>query len=235
MSNRLSSPIAIGSILAVVAVAAVLGVTFARSGGLAARSRELPGDAHVMIAVVVPNVRGVAAPVAITLYAAFPSSADSESVDPATRATVSGTSAGTLRAVYPFGGGAALAAGVAQASAIPAPYWVVVDESDLQRLAPNATIRLHLDQPIDVFDGVRFSSFPSGTVDVPARQVPALMAGVERLSVSEAKLVRAEVASDVLQLVVAQAADTSGLTSDLTPAQLSAWLARMRAYAPASR
>ena len=235
MTREGRSPAVVGAVLAVVAVATFVAVFVVRSGGLATRSKEVTADARVMLAVVVPDMRGVATPVAITLYPAFPDGPSGELVDPATRVTVSGTSANTLRAAYPYGGGAVLAAGIAQARAVPAPYWVVVDQGAQQRAAAGSRIRVRLGHPIDVFDGTRLSSFPSGTVDVAASQLAPLMAGARLLSGAEGTSVRADVAAAVVRMLVARGADTSGVATDLSPQQLSAWLARMRPYVPAAR
>jgi hypothetical protein len=209
----------------------MVAVSSARNGGLAGRSEELPADARVMLVVVAPDLRGIATPVAVTLYPAFPSGPASEPVNPETSVTVSGTSANTLRAAYPFGGGAALSTGIGQARGIPAPYWIVVDDAALQRLATGASIPVQLDKPIDVFDGKRLSSFPSGTVDAAVWEIGPLMAGVARLSPQQAAPVRTGLAAGVLRLAVAEGADTSGVATDMTPAQLSEWLTRMRPYA----
>ena len=73
MTRKGVSPALVGVLLAVVAVGVVAGLLFARGGGSAAGRSELPADAQVMLAVVVPDVRGVATPVVISLYPAFPS------------------------------------------------------------------------------------------------------------------------------------------------------------------
>lgn len=228
-------PFAIGALTALVVVVVIVAAIVVGGGGPSRRSKELPTDARVMVVVVVPDLHGVATPVAITLYPAFPSAAESEAVDPETPVTVSGTSANTLRAAYPFGGGATLSAGIAQARGIAEPYWVVIDQAGLQQLASGTTIRIHLDHPVDVFDGTRLSSFPSGTVEATPLQVAPLMAGVARLNSAEAASVRGELGAEVLRLAVANPADVSAVTTSLTPMQLSAWLERMRAYSLAGR
>ena len=147
--------------------------------------------------------------------------------------TVSGTSANTLRAAYPYGGGQALAAGIAQARAVAEPHWVVVDGATLERLGAGTTLAVHLYRPVEVFDGTRLSSFPSGTVEVEASQVGPLMAGVARWRGVEPESVRRELAADTLSLLAAHTTNTTGVVTDLTTEQLSGWLARMRPFVSA--
>lgn len=94
-------------------------------------------------------------------------------VEPETSATVPGTSYGTVRDAYPFGGAAAVARAVAGGSDVA---WVDVPQKAWEELISGAGgARVRITQTMDVFDGSDLYTFREGTMTVAGDEIRALM------------------------------------------------------------
>ena len=142
-----------------------------------------------------------------------------EFVDPGMHVTIPGTSFGHLRDAYPFGGAAAVAQLLAPRAG-ERVAWVDVPEGRwVKLLEAGPSVQVALSARMNVFDGNRLATFPSGESTVSARDVPLLLIGAEHLPAAQRDSVRSSVATASLaalsQLKPAEAA------SDLSPQALA--------------
>ena len=219
---------AVGALLAVVVVA-VAGVALYLGSTLTpSRSAKPAPDSRVALIVVAPDAHGVTLPITIATYPLLASGPASESVDPSERAVVSGTSARSLGAAYPFGGGKAIAEAYGAARAVAAPHWIVIEARLLERFAPAGPVTVSLPRPVDVFDGTQLYSFPAGTARIPGDELGLLMDGVSRWTTGERAGVRRQLELEALKRVTSASVGMESLRTDLPEDQLTAWRERMR-------
>jgi hypothetical protein len=197
------------------------------------RTEQANAGGPVIVALVLPDQNGVVKPRVVDLYARSATGWTLRSVDPSMSAVLPGTSATTLADAYSFGGGAGLQAAYASATGTKTSAWVTVDGRGLDSILGSSPVSLTLPSDMEVFDGQQLLSFSAGATDTPAALLPYLMDGVEYLRTAEAMSIREQL-GDRLVLGLAKAAvETSAAPrSNLSAAQLYAWMASLR---PASR
>jgi hypothetical protein len=182
----------------------------------------------VLLIVVSPDASGVNLPVSLTLRSASASAPGSESVDPGMPATGSGTSARTLGAAYPFGGGRAVASALGAARGVAPPHWVVLDARTMAGLGSPGPVSVDLPRPVDVFDGVNLYSFPAGAAAVPTEQLGLLMTGVSGWTVAERAAVRRQIEIEIWRRLTSPGARLDTVRTDLTTDQVRLWVQQAR-------
>ena len=227
MGESRVSPILVGALLAALVVG---------GAGAAAVWRSMPkntatsasADKTVLVAVALPDLDGVVAPRAITVYTIGGGRVTTVSVDPGTTTTVPGTSSRMLSDAYLYGGGDLLASSYAALKGTPTPEWVVVDAPALGRLMGGRDVEMYLPVPIDVYDGAELSSFATGTVSISQAQLPKLMDGVGYLAPGVGGGVRDQLSKAVLtSLARSSVSLQEGVRTSMQPLELEQWLERL--------
>ncbi len=219
------SPVVIGGLLAVLFVAGVAGyVTWVSRTQNAGTPNSAATD--VLVAIVLPDLEGVVAPRAISLYATSGGRVASITVDPGMGATVPGATSHTLSDAYLYGGGDLLASTYARVTKSATPEWIVIDGATLSRLTGGRDVQVTLSVPVEVFDGTTLSSFATGTVAVSYEELPKLMDGVAFLAPADRAYVRGRLSEAALVGLSGSSTPLSaGVRTNMRPARLAQWLA----------
>ena len=213
----------IGAGLAVLLVAGVAAAALFHLFPTATKASTAPQS--VVVATVLPGSDDDVAPRVIDVYIDTASGWTVRSVSPSTSVEVPGTSGSTLADAYSFGGGVGLVSALAANPGIPVDAWVIVDEPAWRTLHRSGSVTVDLPADVEVFDGVRVYSFPSGNATVPADQLPQLLVGSAFLSASEDAKVRGQVGDLVGKALGTSGAEASGvLHTNLSGVALQAWL-----------
>lgn len=146
-------------------------------------------------------------------------------IDPATVVSIPGTTYDRLRDAYPFGGGAAVAKGVAGVQGgKQLPYLVVPAETWSIEPSGTASLDVVLPRRIDVFDGSRLVSFPQGDAHVGPADLPFLMQGLGYLSAADRVKVRTVVADAFVRRLGSMALSAPKVQTDMSSDALAAFL-----------
>jgi hypothetical protein len=209
--------------VAVLALVAAAGWLYMRSTG-ALTKLERPATVVVVFSGRAEDGAQVAQAIAVTAG----DGTGSRVVAPETSATVAGTTYGTLRDAYPFGGAVSVAKAVASGSSQVG--WVDVPQrawSDL--LDRSGGVVVDLRRAIDVFDGGRLYAFPQGTSTVRGAQVSPLVNGIDYLAGADRGLARDVVTAGSLKALAVQGGVLPpGCTTNLTPEAYRAWVTGLR-------
>jgi hypothetical protein len=149
-------------------------------------------------------------------------------VAPETSATVTGTTYGTLRDAYPFGGAAAVAKAVASGS--EQVGWVDVPEKAWwDALDGSGGASVDLPKTIDVFDGSELYTFPEGSSTVRGDQASRLMNGIDYLAEADRARVRDAVTLASLKAMAESGGVLpAGCSTNLSAEAYRAWVAGLR-------
>lgn len=145
------------------------------------------------------------------------------SIPPETSVTVPGTTYGTVRDAYSFGGAKAVAAAVGGSDR--SVGWIDVPASSWAQVIDAAGgLRVTLPSEVDVYDGASLLSFPAGDVTVGGGRLPALMNGVAFLPSDGRARVRDAVApACVRALARAGIVAPTGVKTNLSPDAYALW------------
>lgn len=220
--------IVIGAVAALVLVAIVVVLVVGHVIPLGSASSSV-SEGPVVVGLVLPDTSGVATLRVADVYVRSTGSWTMRSVSPSTPVVVAGTGGSTLADAYSFGGGAGVARALRNQTSSRAASWVIVDEQGWDRLRAGAPLTVVLSSAIEVFDGSRLFSFPSGSSSISPTETPELLDGAAYLAATQNQKLRADVGDALASSLASQpVVAAAAVASNLRPSALEEWFRNLR-------
>ncbi len=137
-----------------------------------------------------------------------------EPVDTSVRKTIPGTSAETPAEAYPFGGGAIVAAAVADQTGGDALPWVVLPEAAWTSMVDDdGKVAVDVPSQISVFLGEDLTLLDPGAQELDGAEAAALVAGLEYVDDADRADLKSALEAELSRVVISEPARLSDLVA----------------------
>lgn len=216
--NRLFASLVVGAVIGVLTVGILGTLWYVSRRGSAEVGRT--DAANVVVAFVSPAQDGATIAQIVVLL----TDTATTQLLPETTVTVPGTSLVPLSDAYPFGGGGALAAGVASIEDVNDPAYVVIPQRTwTAAVDANSGLAIEVVEDVSVFDGRTVVRVASGEQRLDGTQIAAVMRALPYLESRDRELMRDQLQKGLTEALAKNPPGFSAVETDLDAQTYANW------------